>query len=119
MISSQRAKTRINSNGDVVSADENSDDNKNILNSNSSFDVFGFNLSMRQFLIGLGVLAFMIGLRGTLLVLLALGLYHVWSRSVNSNVGISSNASSSTSRRWGSTKQIKGVKDLPCDPKGG
>mmetsp|Transcript_30580 Transcript_30580/g.46634 ORF Transcript_30580/g.46634 Transcript_30580/m.46634 type:complete len:123 (+) Transcript_30580:144-512(+) len=122
MVSSSRGKkTTINANGDVVVPGVTNNDNTTLhLNSSNNLDVFGFNLSLRQLLIGLAILALMVGPRGILFILVALGLYHIWNR-INPPSS-SSLQSRSNKGSWGDGSggaRVKGIKDLPCDPKGG
>ena len=61
-----RTKTRINADGEVVRAsDDELTSSSTVLRSGNTLDVFGFNLEWRQLLIVLGVLSLMIGLQGS------------------------------------------------------
>lgn len=92
-----------------------------------TMDVFGFNIPAKQFYIGLAVVALMIGLRGALGVLMALGCYHLCTRSTSGSSGGSGRWSARGGGSWrgggggggGGGSNIRGMSDLPCDPKVG
>mmetsp|Transcript_15586 Transcript_15586/g.23248 ORF Transcript_15586/g.23248 Transcript_15586/m.23248 type:complete len:123 (-) Transcript_15586:323-691(-) len=81
-------------------------------------DIFGFYLSPKHTLI-LILLAFvMFGLIGSLIFMGALGVY-TYSQRSSQNAGQKSSGNLSRGKSWGGGANIKGVKDLPQDPKGG
>eukprot|EP00544_Gedaniella_sp_CCMP2646_P005476 CAMPEP_0202480270 /NCGR_PEP_ID=MMETSP1361-20130828/329_1 /ASSEMBLY_ACC=CAM_ASM_000849 /TAXON_ID=210615 /ORGANISM="Staurosira complex sp., Strain CCMP2646" /LENGTH=122 /DNA_ID=CAMNT_0049107691 /DNA_START=94 /DNA_END=462 /DNA_ORIENTATION=- len=119
------AARRINKSGEVVEGDDAQEDSP-LLSGDRRIDVFGFNLDVRQFLITMALAYFMLGQQGLLVLLMALACYTLFVR-VTSN-GSSGSNSRGNNRRWGGGSRgggggggpnIKGVKDLPCDPKGG
>mmetsp|Transcript_1120 Transcript_1120/g.1575 ORF Transcript_1120/g.1575 Transcript_1120/m.1575 type:complete len:143 (-) Transcript_1120:263-691(-) len=102
-----------------------------------TFDVFGFLLDTRQCLVLIVLFILMTGISGTVGMILCLGAYHGFQRFVatrrpssSSGSGASQSSRSGNGRGGGSSSRsnssggrrgpnIKGVKDLPCDPKGG
>lgn len=110
----RKTKTRI-VNGEVVAGDE-------TLTSSggTTVDVFGFNLDVKQFLVSLAIISFLLGPSGTIALLIALGAYTCFNRITTSSAsGITSPSSSGGGRRKQPGANIRGMKDLPCDPKVG
>mmetsp|Transcript_8042 Transcript_8042/g.9194 ORF Transcript_8042/g.9194 Transcript_8042/m.9194 type:complete len:140 (+) Transcript_8042:17-436(+) len=123
---------KIISNGVIVSGSDNdttptTTTTSQSLRSGNYYDVFGFNLTGRQSFIGLGILSLMLGPRGTFFLLIAIGLYHVWNRivvpssssSINNSSSSSNNANLSSSASGKGLSNVKGIKDLPCEPRRG
>ena len=81
-------------------------------------DIFGFYLSPKHTLIILLLAVLMFGVIGSLIFLAALGVY-TYSQRSSQNAGQKSSGNLSRGKGWGGGANIKGVKDLPQDPKGG
>ncbi|CAB9502284.1 expressed unknown protein [Seminavis robusta] len=127
------SRRSIDANGNLISLDDppasGGSEAQSLLHTIQSMqtvDVFGFNLPARQFWIGLAVVMIFMGLRLAIGCLIALGCYTAYMKSTGN--GNSTSAWSSRTTRWrpgngsssgGSSSNIRGISDLPCDPKVG
>mmetsp|Transcript_52178 Transcript_52178/g.60936 ORF Transcript_52178/g.60936 Transcript_52178/m.60936 type:complete len:117 (+) Transcript_52178:65-415(+) len=83
-----------------------------------SVDVFGFVLSPGQFALVQVLATLMLGMNGSIVLLFAIGAYSLFQKFTGGG-GSASSTARSKKPAWKAGGNIKGVKDLPKDPKGG